>query len=243
VRLIGSHPLLDQTACESLFKPIDDLYEYRTERFEARVSLARQSQSQFLSVPPRVGIFKHVDIVAKRDSKSEVTLLIDFEADPIPDKMESFFLCPVEQNLILSPRTRQLRVWQKSMSFPDLMHAIDFGDTVKGQCDICNTVTVFHEANTYTCSQSDCSGRDDLMKTVDSIHPGNNRQYYGPVIPNLGRVWVGNLDKISKRGRLGLINATIYSLFHDGTDVNRRGRVSLKFPAASPKIQWALFPY
>jgi hypothetical protein len=181
----------------------------------------------------------------KRQSRSEVTLLVDLESDPISDKMELFILCPVEQNLVLSPRTRNILVWQKSMSFSGLLHAIDDGNDIHGICDICGTKSEFRGSQvvSYVCSVPGCVGHKDSQPvSADPIHPGSNRQYYGPVVPNTGRVWIGIVDKMSNRGRLGLLTATVYSLFHDSADVDRRGRVALKFPTPSPKIQWALFP-
>jgi len=242
-RFLGSHPLLEMDTCERLFKTVRDKYEPKltvAENFERNLGHARLSLNRFLDCPPKIGLHHHVDIIAKRQSKSELTLLIDKESDPIPNNLHSFLMSPVHQNLILSPRLRNVREWQKSMSFPNLAHAIDMDLPVQSICHDCDTVSL---GDTFACASMDCKGRTSLHQVTASINPGNNRQYFGPVVPTLGRVWVGVVDKMIHRNeRIGLIQATVYSLFHDQADVNRRGRVALKFPNANPRIQWAIFP-
>ena len=186
--------------------------------------------------------FVHVDIIARRESKSEVTLLVDLQTWD-RSNLGMFFLCPVDQNLILSPRVSGKRLWASSLEFNNLATNVQEDLPISATCTSCLTTSTFDSPENYLCSNLECHSSIPPPPPHD-IHPGGNRRYFGPVVPNIGRVWIGVTEKYERRtDRVGLIKATVYCLFHDQADVNRRGRIVRKFPTASPRIQWAIFPY
>ena len=247
LRHVGSHPLLELTDREELLSSIDQVYgpipglsrnlqEYGTRSSENLLHLyhSRIYQSD--------GDFSHTDIIARRESKHEVSLLLDLSTKASP-RITEFFLCPVEPNLALSPRTSEKRRWQTSLVFQNLIESVSEDGPIIATCSVCKSTTQFDSPSHFECSSPDCAASANFASLKD-IHPGGNRRYYGPVVPHMGRVWVGVTEKLERRSDdVAILTATVYSLFHDQTDVNRRGRVSLKFPTASPRIQWAIFPY
>ena len=244
---VGSHPFLELTNREEFLSPIDKVYgpipslsrTLEAHGYRSRSNLQRFAES---TVSQKYSDFLHVDIVARRESKSEVSLLIDLGELTIP-KLDSFFLFPVDPNLVLSKRTSGQRRWQRSLVFHGLGDSIAEDSPIIATCSDCQTTTHFDSPSDFDCSNPTCPSRTAYGSPRD-LHPGGNRRYFGPVVPNMGRVWVGVTEKLERRSdNVGILSATVYSLFHDSTDVNRQGRVSLKFPTASPRLQWSIFPY
>ena len=247
LRHAGSHPLLGLTNREQLLSSIDQVYGPIPGLSQSMQDYGnRSNQNLFQLYHSRIyqshGDFLHTDIIARRESKHELSILLDLSLKESP-RITEFFLCPVESNLALSPRTSGKRRWQTSLVFKNLIESVSEDSPIMATCSVCKSTMQFDSAPHFECSSPDCAASANSVSLRD-IHPGGNRRYYGPVVPHMGRVWVGVTEKLERRSDdLGILTATVYSLFHDNTDVNRRGRVSLKFPTASPRIQWAIFPY
>lgn len=246
VRHVGSHPVLRNDSKLELLESINRLYgpiPSLGEKLASFTDVAMRNLVHFLRTRDiqSSSLFLHADVVARRESKCEVTLLIDLDSLAVP-KLDVFFLCPVDVNLTISPRTSGKRMWQNSLVFKDLAHSVLLDQPIKATCSVCDTSSEFStQEEDYRCLNPTCAVSSRICP---EIHPGGNRRYFGPIVPDFGRVWVGITEKLERRSdRIGLIKATVYSLFHDPADVNRRGRVVLKFPTASPRVQWAIFPY
>jgi len=247
VRLVGSHPLLELNTRSDLVSSIDRLYGPIPSLVENLDALGRRSRDNLSTLlestkTQNLSQFNHVDIIARRESKCEVSLLLDLTNLNIP-KPDIFFLCPVESNIVLSQRTGGKRLWQSSLIFQRLADSITNDELIQAVCSTCRTMTKFDDPQDFKCSNPACESQS-VTANIDDIHPGGNRRYYGPAVPNMGRVWVGVTEKLERRSeRVGILTATVYSLFHDSADVNRRGRVALKFPTANPRIQWTMMSY
>lgn len=248
IRLVGYHPLVSDQAKLELLESINRTYgplPSLRQKLKSYSDLAMHNLVQFCSTREiqSSSQFQHADIIARRESKCEVTLLIDLaHLDFL--KLDAFLVCPVDKNLILSARTSGQRLWQPSLIFKHLADSVTLEKHITAQCSACHTETVFRDINAdYCCSNLECPALP-ASRLIPEIHPGGNRRYFGPRVPDFGRVWIGITEKFEHRSdRIGIIKATVYSLFHDPADVNRRGRVVLKFPTASPRVQWTIFPY
>ena len=234
-RLAASHPFFGTATISRLGKTPGD--ENRTLRSrETLCELVGQ-----LSRATNPGRFAHVDLLLRRDAKSEVSILVDLKHERIDPKMEAFYLAPIDSSVSRSALSF-VTYFQPSLVFNNLAESLLKDSPVVADCTDCGrqSVCVPGTSKHILCCNPACAPSHIPPPLGKDFHPGGNRHYYGPAVPNMRNVWIGQVDRfVHQKSRVGIINATIFQLFHDPS-VRRPKNVKLPYP--DPRVQWTLLP-
>lgn len=204
---------------------------------EAFKELVKQSDSS-----PVQSNFHHVDLLLRRDARSEVSLLVDLHREKLDPRLRGFYLAPIESAVSRSGFAAA-RYFQPSLVFRDLPITITNNGPVVADCSACGIQTRFVAGSgaALVCSNPECAPSKIPDMVPDTFHPGGNRHYYGPAVPNMRNVWVGVVDMLTHQGgRVGILNATIFQLFHDPSVKRPKNP---KLPSPDPRVQWCLLPF
>lgn len=184
--------------------------------------------------------FVHVDLLLKRQSKMQLTVLIDM-AYQGNKNMSGFYLAPVDSSVTHSYLSKALG-FSRSLRFIDLPHRLMLSDEVEVNCVKCDSKHIFSKSDcvgaNVICTTAGCT--DDVQPNLgSSLHPGGNRHYWGPTVPDLRNVWIGHVDQIAhKNDGVGIITASVFRLFRDPANTTRK----ITLPGPDPRVQWAIVP-
>lgn len=216
-----------------------------TKKFTTLNSTSREAFKEFikqLDSTPVQSKFHHVDLLLRRDARSEVSLLVDLHSEKLDPRLRGFYLAPIESAVSRSGLSA-VRYFQPSLVFRDLPGTVTNNGTAVADCSACGIQTRFVPGSgaALVCSNPECAPSKIPDMVQDTFHPGGNRHYYGPAVPNMRNVWVGVVDKFTHQGgRVGILNATIFQLFHDPSVKRPKNP---KLPSPDPRVQWCLLPF
>ena len=184
--------------------------------------------------------FVHVDLLLKRESKMQVSILIDM-AIQNNEQLVGFYLAPVDATVTHSFLSKALG-YSQSLRFIDLSRRLMNSDELETHCIRCDRRHILSESDCVGVNISCCTPGcvDSVQPSLDSsLHPGGNRHYWGPTVPDLRNVWIGHIDQIAhKNDRVGIISASVFRLFRDPANTSRR----ITLPSPDPRVQWAILP-
>jgi hypothetical protein len=185
------------------------------------------------SVSPSVrSEFMHVDLLLRREKRSQVALLVDM-LEKGAGRFTEFLIAPIDPRVSRSG-FGNAKKFGSSLIFPNLVERLSKKQSVLGECQDCGKGTEFEEsALAFMCSG--CEGMSEEFR--ESIHPGGTRHYWGPAVPWMSNVWYGSVEKlVHKRSRVGIMTAFVCQVFRDPS-VRRA-----KLPSPDPRVQWCLYP-
>jgi DNA-directed RNA polymerase subunit RPC12/RpoP len=173
--------------------------------------------------------FFHADLILKRDSKSEGSLVVDMAQSGFPVSLSSFLLSTVDVNLVQS----RLHVASDCIVLPNLSESVSNSEIIHSTCMRCST---------DFCSPSNakfiaCPSCDSLaIPKTRSSNFDPNRRYFGPVVPDYTNTWIGVTESlVHKNTRVGILHATMYNLTSPTPGVH-------KLPSPHPRLQWVIYP-
>ena len=188
--------------------------------------------------------FIHTDLLLKRDSKQQVTLLVDGNSFGQSDK-KGFYLCPVDTAVTRS-NLRWADSFDRSLVFLNVTHSLAETSTIVARCDRCGRNSHWNESmlNSYAsikCQTVNCNPDLIHLEKSSSLNPGGGRNYWGPIVPNLRNVWLGLVDnfRCKRTDHVGILTATVFRIFKDPSS-GRSKKVNL--PNPDPRIQWCILP-
>ena len=182
--------------------------------------------------------FFHVDIILKRESRSEVSLLLDLKRVPISTKMRSFLLVQLDANVVRAPSLNRAHFFQPRLNFLSLSDSVANNEPISTHCEVCGGQTDFsprHCSPVFACSKC------PLIATPPPIEPNDfhlRRMYCGPPAPSLANVWLGVVEKFAHKNssRVGIVGAKLYRLVRGGDE----GKT--KLPGPDARLQWVIRP-
>ena len=236
-----SHPELDGDAVFDKWKlESSEMSWISSHSMNARKAFAELiAQTEHTKLKSR---FIHADLLLKRDSKQQVTILVD-TADLRSVNFKHFFFSPIDFNVMrsklssLSSSCSSLVLQKVPESLmEDLPIAVSCTD-----CDFQNSIRECElQTNPPILSRDDCK-KVHHKSNLSCLNPGGGRTYYGPVVPSLRNVWLGSVEKFTqkKNERLGIIIATVFQILKDPS-AGRSKKIQL--PSPDPLVQWTMLP-
>jgi hypothetical protein len=209
-----------------------------------RISTASRSQLQYLfnsSRAPTVrSDFVHADIIVKRNSKQQLSLLVDMHHFPLKN-LAGIYLSPVETVVSRSSLSR-VKLFDHDLYFPNLYRDIMSDAPIHFACTRCKKTHAVVEnsiGDSIVCKTPLCVPSTNFSNPPTNIHPGGNRHYWGPVVPDLRNIWIGTIDQLTHRnGRVGILTTSIFRLFKD--PAIKSSKITLSGP--DPRVQWTVLP-
>ena len=209
-----------------------------------RITTMSRDRLQYLlkkSLVPAVrSDFVHADIIVKRNSKQQLSLLVDMHHFPLRN-LAGIYLSPVETVVSRSFLSR-VKLFDNDLVFPNLYRDLMSDAHIKFTCTRCNTTHAVIESlivDSITCKTPHCVPHTKYSHPPTNIHPGGNRHYWGPVVPDLRNVWIGTIDQLTHRnGRVGILTTSIFRLFKDPGVKSSK----IMLPSPDPRVQWTVLP-
>lgn len=246
VKFAALHPDHGPDACAAV---LDNMEQSTRKKLETVVTTtsrrSRATLDTFISqshVSRVLNDFVDVDLLVRRESRSQLTLLLDMHDANIDPKMDAFYLGAVD-SVICRSEFRHVHSFQESLSFPNLAQSIINDRPISVSCSNCGSSSTFllkDVKGRITCTNAACSDSSPFFDcSPHHLHPGGNRVYFGPSVPNLANVWIGRVDKfVHKNSRAGILTATVFKLCSDSSN-----RKKIPLPAPDPRVQWTILPF
>jgi hypothetical protein len=240
LNVIMHHPHLDFEACADSFRltpsEIKRFHLIHVDCGKSFIELVAQCNETQIGAK-----YIHTDLLLKRDSKQQVTMLID-KTEAEKTDMTSFYLCQVDTSVTKSILSRA-NGFDKSLIFINLAETLGNESPILASCTRCGQISQWTEnVPSYICQTANCTP-DILSYSKQSVlNPGGGRHYWGPVVPNLRNVWMGLIEKKTKTNRtdsLGILTATVFQVLKDPSS-GRSKKVNL--PSPDPRVQWCILP-
>jgi len=236
--LVTSHPGVDIDQLHDILSG-DRLLANRSSENSA---IARNTFSELASQTRQTKVrsrFIHADLLLKRDSKQQVTFLVD-TTDLKAGPFSNFLLCPIDSAVVRSSFSK-FRSNCDSLVIHRLAESLMNELPISISCDHCGMHSTLAESDLidFACPE-DTPAPPPLGHHI--LNPGGGRTYFGPIVPNLRNVWVGSMDKIShKRGeRIAIAIATVFQILKDPSAVRSK---KIQLPSPDPLVQWTILPY
>ena len=241
MKLCALHPLLGEDLFSRPANKSDTVLQNQLRTINQR---SRAALDEFVRQSREAGVklnFVHTDLLIRRESKSQITLLIDMHGCAISPRMDAFYLSPVD-SVVCRSSLRRVLEFQDSLVLHNPAASIMADQPLIITCNACGSrqsVDVSSALDRIACSDAACCATARMLGTRDNgMHPGGNREYFGPIVPSLSNVWVGRVDRfVHKQSRAGLITATVFKIFSDS-----KKSVKPKLPVPDPRVQWTLLP-
>lgn len=239
ISFIGLHPFMDES----------DLVARDQSLLRSQVLGSRSTMDQLVALVEESRIetdVVHADLLLKRASKQQITLLVDMNDISVENlRRRGFYLFPIDAVVSRSNLNRVASI-DRSLNFQRLSESLSAESVITASCARCAGEMRWNEESlgfntSMACGTLNCTPQLKNCSPVHSLNPGGNRHYWGPVVPNLRNVWTGSVDQLTaKRGdRVGILNATVYQIFRDPSTTRSR---KIQLPSPDPRVQWCLFP-